>query len=166
MNALWSYFWPLFAAGLVVGAVAGTFAFRRGARRHIAFIAGAAAALAAAVLWHGPLGGAARFTAKVERQARQTLDFYEMTQVRAALHRGPLSRRLMLSGTADDFQRSELVRIMGELPGVRDATWRRGGAGVPLLAEGALATLGGFILALILAYLVALRRRYTAQFKW
>jgi hypothetical protein len=166
MSALWSYFWPVFAAGLVVGAIAGSFAFRRAARRNLALVGGAAAALAAAALWHGPLGGGARFADEVERQARETLVSWEMPQVTARLHQDPLSRRLMLSGTADDFQRRELVRIMGDVPGVRDATWQRSGGALPLLAEAALAALVGFAAALILAYLVALRRRYTAQFRW
>jgi len=39
------------------------------------------------------------------------------------MHRGPLSRRLILSGPADDFQRTELVRILDETPGVLDVRW-------------------------------------------
>jgi hypothetical protein len=43
--------------------------------------------------------------------------------VQAKLQRGPLSRRLILSGPADDFQRSELLRILDETPGVLDVRW-------------------------------------------
>ena len=46
-----------------------------------------------------------------------------MTQVTARLQRDPLTRRLILSGPADDFQRGELVRRMEALPGIGEATW-------------------------------------------
>ena len=98
MNALWSYFWPLLAAGLVIGAIAGSFGFRRRGRSAKALAAGIAASIAAAALWHGPLGAADRFTARVERGARQALDYYEMTKVTAHLHRAPLTRTLILRG--------------------------------------------------------------------
>ena len=109
MNALWTYYWPVFAAGLVIGAIAGTIAFRR--NRKPTLIIGAVVAIAAAALWHGPLGGADQFAARVERGARQALDYYEMTHVTAQLQRGPLSRRLILTGQADDFQHSELPTV-------------------------------------------------------
>lgn len=185
MNALWSYFWPMFAAGLIIGAIAGSvaFRFRRAGpqegftrertiidqpprARRISVAAGVAASIAAAALWHGPLGAAGRFTGEVERTARATLDYYEMTQVTARLVRAPLTRRLTLSGPADDFQRSELVRIMGNLPGVTSARWSAAGGGVPLIIEGMGANLAGFLLGLLLAYGVARRRRFNAQWGW
>ena len=55
---------------------------------------GLAPALALTALWHGPLGGADRLTARVEHDARVVIDHYEMTRVAAHLHRGPLSRAL------------------------------------------------------------------------
>lgn len=164
MSAWW-YFWPIVAAGVTIGLVAGVAAFRR-AKRNLAIGGGIALALAAAALWHGPLGAADRFTAQVERTARDTLDYYEMTRVDARLARDPLSRRLVLSGTADDFQRIELVRLFSDLPGVTRATWASTDRGLPLIAEGALTALVGYLLGLLLAYLVALRRRYNAQWKW
>jgi hypothetical protein len=72
----------------------------------------------------------------------------------------------MLAGTADDFQRSELVRIMGAVPGVSSASWSAERGGLPLIAEGTIASLAGFLVGLLLAYLVELRRRYNAQWKW
>ena len=60
MNALWSYFWPLFALALVVGAIAGMIAWRSAARRWTLLAAGAVAMLGVAMLWHGPLGGGDR----------------------------------------------------------------------------------------------------------
>ncbi|MFL6751901.1 MAG: hypothetical protein ACJ8D5_00725 [Sphingomicrobium sp.] len=166
MNALWSYFWPIFAAGLVIGAVAGSIGFRRGRSAGTALAIGAALSIAGAALWHGPLGAADRFAAQVERRARATLDYYEMPAVTAQLHHDPLTRGLILSGPADRFQRSELVRIMGDLPGVGNARWSTTSGGLPLIAEATMTALTGFLTGLLLAYLVELRRRYNAQWKW
>ena len=165
MNALGSYFWPALAAGLVIGVVAGLIAFRQ-SRTKLIIALGLAASIAAAALWHGPIGAAGAYSAQVERSARFTLDDWEMTQVQARLGRGPLSRQLILSGPADDFQRGELVRIMSTLPGVGRATWSPQDRALPLIAEAALTALVGYLLGLLLACLVALRRRYNAQWKW
>ena len=120
MNAYWDYFLPVLALGSAIGIGGGLIGFRRSSRR---IIAGAAlAAVAAAALWHGPLGGADRFAASVEANVARTLSYYEMTQVHAGLHHGPLTRRVVLQGTADDFQRSELARLMADIPGVTAAS--------------------------------------------
>ena len=58
----------------------------------------------------GTTGESATLEADVERAARAELDRNEMVQVQARLQERPLSRTLILSGPADDFQRSELVR--------------------------------------------------------
>lgn len=166
MNAAWSYFWPVFTAGLLVGAICGLVAFRRRSKRNIALAIGLAISLAIAGLWHGPLGAADRFVAQVERNARAALNYNEIPQVTAHLHHGPLTRRLALSGPADNFQRSELVRIMDRLPGVSSASWSGADGGVPLVAEACIVAAVGFLLGLLLAYLVELRRRYNAQWKW
>ena len=91
--------------------------------RNQKLLIGLAASIAFAELWHGPLGGASRFTGHVERTARNLLDREEMTQVRAHLARAPLNRVLILSGPADDFQREHLPRIMGKVPGVSEVRW-------------------------------------------
>ena len=185
MTLLWQYFWPVVAAGVLIGAIAGLLAFRqprRSARnrhladaeivaiwrrkRNITFGVGAAASLAASLLWCGPLGAANAFSARVERNAGQALEYYEMTQVTARLLRRPLSRDLTLAGPADDFQRSELVRLFGQLPGVNGVSWSGRRSGLPLVAESALMAIAGFLLGLVLAYLVELRRRHNAQWKW
>ena len=166
MSAFWSYFWPVFGAGLLFGIIAGAIGFRPHAKRNLALLIGVAASVVAAGLWHGPLGAADRFAAKVERTARETLVYYEMPEVTAHLHHGPLTRRLLLTGPADDFQASELVRIMGSLPGVSSARWSASGGGIPLIVEGAAAAVLGFLFGLLLAYLVELRRRYNAQWNW
>ena len=89
-----------------------------------------------------------------------------MTQVSGHLHRGPLTRRVLLSGPADDFQRESLVRFMNQIPGVRDTRWSSDGGGVPLILEGLGVAFLGFLFGLLLAYLVELRRRYNAQWNW
>ena len=164
MSPLLEYFWPVIALGFAVGAILGTIAFRR-KRRSIA-AAALAAALAGALLWHGPLGASDRLVARIEPFARTVLVDWEMGQVEARLQRRLLSRRLLLSGPADDFQRSELVRIMSTIPGVSAATWRQSDRGLPLALESALATTLAFLVGLLLAYLVELRRRHNAQWKW
>jgi hypothetical protein len=182
---LWTFFWPAFAAGVVIGAIAGLRAFRQPRRnatnrhladaeivanwkrkRNITFAAGAAASLAASLLWCGPIGAADAFASRVELGARQALTYYEMTKVTARLQRRPLSRDLVLAGPADDFQRSELVRLFGQLPGVNAVSWSGRRGGLPLVAESGLLAIAGFLLGLVLAYLVELRRRHNAQWKW
>lgn len=166
MNALWAYFWPCFGVGLLAGAVAGLISFRRRLGRVVRLAAGLALTLVLAALWHGPAGGADRFQARVEGEIRQMLVHYEMTQVTARLHQQPLTRRVMLSGRADDFQRQGLVELMDQVPGVEDATWSTGGGGTPLIVEGLAVSVVGFLFGLLLAYLVELRRRYNAQWNW
>ena len=168
MNAFWDYFWPLFGVGLVFGAIGGTLTYRVHKRVRWAprVAIGIVASIAAAATWHGPLGGAERFETRIDRAAHAVLVRYEMTQVQAHLHRGPLTRRIMLSGPADDFQQSELVRYMEQLPGVESATWNSSGGGIPLILEGLAVSVIGFGIGLLLAYLVALRRRYNAQGSW
>jgi len=170
MSLLWDFYWPVVSVALAAGLVAGVIAFRAGAsrrRRNLALLAGLGAALLFAWAWHGPLEAGQRFAASVERQARETLDAFEMTRVEGRLQRSPLGRTLRLSGPADDFQRSELVRIMGQSPGVSKAAWPGMAApGLPLIAEVAIGASLGFGLALLLAYLLELRRRSRAQWRW
>jgi hypothetical protein len=165
VNTLWSYFWPVFAVGLLAGLLAGIFGFRGNRKRIVVLGPGLLIAFALAGLWHGPLGGADRLSGNIERDIHTTLVYYEMTQVTGHLHHDPLTRRVELSGPADDFQRSELARLMDEIPGVSGATWSSG-RGIPLIAEGLAVTLLGFLLGLLLAYLVELRRRHNAQWNW
>jgi hypothetical protein len=184
MNAFWFYFWPPFASGLLIGLIAGMAAVRvrivrRRDRPHepdlvpvprqrqvTALAGGLAASIALAALWHGPLGAADRLSAQVEREARKMLDYYEMTRIQAHIHHGPLTRMLILSGPADDFQAGELVRIMGAIPGVSRVRWTERHPGPPLIVEGAAAALLGFLLGLLIAYLREVRRRYNAQWNW
>lgn len=184
MNAFWSYFWPAFGIGLVFGILAGSLAFRvsivrvrerpneptliaRPRRKRIALITiGVVATLAGTALWHGPLGAADRFSAKVLQDARTTLVNNEAPSgMTVQIHHGPLTRQLILSGPGDDFQRGEAVRLLRQIPGVGNASWTRSGR-LPLIVEGMAVALLGFLLGLLVAYLVELRRRYNAQWNW
>jgi hypothetical protein len=166
VSALWPYLWPPAGAGTIVGVIAGAIWFRRPRRRTIALAIGVVASIGLAALWHGPLGAADRFSSEVERNLRKALVYYEIPQVTAHLQHDPLTRRALLSGPADDFQRSELVRLIGKVPGVASARWSPVGRGVPLFVEGAAVSLLGFLLGLLLAYLVELHRRHNAQWNW
>jgi hypothetical protein len=87
------------------------------------FMGGVAATLAFGALWHGPLGAGDRLATHAEKIARATLDYYELPLVSARLERHPLHRRIILSGPVDAFQRSELLRIMNQVPGINDVRW-------------------------------------------
>lgn len=91
--------------------------------RRTILLLGLAATIGFTALWHGPLGAGERLAGETEARARQTLDYYELPMIQAKLQRAPLSRRLILSGPADDFQRSELVRILDDTPGVLEVKW-------------------------------------------
>jgi len=179
MNAFWDFYWPLLTAAVVLGVVTGAFGFRatphrrpktREFRRRAVFwvLAGGIAVLALGALWHGPFGTGEKLASTIERQSRQVLNDWEMPQVRAEVRRSPLSRTLVLSGPADDFQRSELIRIMDGVPGVANVRWSnmKPPMMLPLLAEAELAALVCFGLGLLLSYLIELRRRYRAQWRW
>jgi hypothetical protein len=84
---------------------------------------GIAAVIGATWAWHGPLGAGEQFAAGVEGRARNMLDQFEMRHVQARLERGPLTRRVILSGPADDFQRREIKRMVEAQPGVGEASW-------------------------------------------
>jgi hypothetical protein len=177
MNLFWDLYWPAITGAVVIGVLSGRFAFRlpksghsRAYRRKrlATLVLAGAAILLVAWIWHGPVGTGDRFAEKVERQTRQVLVDFEMEPVHAVVVRDPLRRSLVLTGPADDFQRSELVRILNDVAGVGEVHWSetRGSFILPLLAEVELATLIGFGLGLLLAYLLELRRRYNAQWSW
>ena len=54
---------------------------------------------------------------------------------------------------------------MSQIDGVGRASWEQSG-GIPLILEAELLSVLGFLLGLLLAYLVELRRRYNAQWEW
>lgn len=131
------------------------------------FIGGFALVLSLAALWHGPLGnGAARYVAYTESIANQALASYEMDgQVAVMNARSPVQRRLWLAGTADDFQREQLVLILDQVPSIGDVNWWseeggtvRGEPMLPMIVEIELAALAAYALGIMLAYVQALRR--------
>lgn len=179
MNLFWDVYWPLLTAAVILGVVAGSVGFRatqarqpksRALRRWAALmiVSGALVVLALGAIWHGPAGAGDRLAGTVDRTSRKVLDDWEMTQVQGHIERGPIKRTLVLSGPADDFQRSELVRIMNDVPGVATVRWAdiQPPFALPLFAEAELAALICFGLGLLLAYLLELRRRYRAQWSW
>lgn len=91
--------------------------------RRIIFLVGLVVVIGFAALWHGPLGAGERLAGKAETAARAQLDRDEMHQVQARFERRPLSRRLMVSGPADDFQRQEIIRRLDAIPGVLEVRW-------------------------------------------
>lgn len=91
--------------------------------RNAILLIGLAVTAGFSALWHGPLGAGEKLAHQAEADARAQLDHDEMFQVQAHLQRNPLSRRLILSGPADDFQRHELVRRLDDVPGVLDVRW-------------------------------------------
>jgi hypothetical protein len=179
MNFLWDLFWPVLTIAIVLGVSAGAVAFRRASpgqhrktgfphKRILVIGGGVALILAFTAVWHGPLNKAEHFADHIERGARQVLANYEMEKISAVVERNPIGRRIVLSGPADEFQRSELVRIMNEIPGVATVRWtnQAKGFGLPLLVEVELAAFASFSLGLLLAYLLELRRRSRAQWRW
>lgn len=172
MIALWNFYWPAAAAGLAFGVLAGWFAFRdtRNAKRNALIAIGAAATVAVATLWHGPVGTGERLAGTIESRARVDLRDLEMAGVTATLDRSPLRRSLQLAGPADAFQRKELPRYMLVIPGVSAVRWEagpsRGGPVLPLIVEAALLGLAGFLLGLLLTYLLELRRRAHVGRRW
>lgn len=177
MNLFWDLYWPAITAAVVIGVLSGRIAYRLPKSGHspayrrkrlVTLLVAGTAILIAAWIWHGPVGTGDRFATTVERQTRQVLVDFEMEPVNAVVLRAPLRRSLVLSGPADDFQRSELVRILNDVPGVGEVHWTEtsGSFILPLLAEVELAVLISFGLGLLLAYLIELRRRYNAQWSW
>jgi hypothetical protein len=55
---------------------------------------------------------------------------------------------------------------MDQVPGVGSTSWSPQGSAMPLIVEAAVVATVGFLLALLLAYLFELRRRYNAQWNW
>ena len=168
MNLLWDLYWPVIVAAAVAGVIAGAFGFRRKKKGRAALAAGLAAVIAIAWVWHGPAGAGSRFAYAAEQHTRQVLVDFEMAPVRAVVERSPLSRTLVLNGPADDFQRSELVRILNDVRGIGSVHWADEPAPfiLPLLLEVELAALLSFGLGLLMAYLLELRRRSNAQWSW
>ena len=167
MSFLWDLYWPVIVAAAVAGVIAGAVGFRRRKRGRWSLAAGVGAILRSPGFGK-TFGTGSRFATTVERQTRQVLVDFEMEPIRAVVERRRSSRTLVLSGSADNFQRGELVRILNEVPGVASVRWANSSPGstLPMLLEVELAALLSFGLGLLLAYLLELRRRSNAQWSW
>lgn len=168
-HPLFAYFWPSFVVGIVIGAIAATYVSRTRPsswKKWLLFDVAIVMAVLGSLVWSGPLGGGGRYIASVERNIHATLAYYELTQVSARLGRAPLNREVILEGPADEFQRGELARVLGDLPGVSKASWGYKGGAIPIILEGAVVAIAGLLVGLFLAYLLELHRRYNAQWDW
>jgi hypothetical protein len=92
------------------------------------FLIGLAAALLAGWIGHGPLGQGEAFVERLDAQAKAVIRANELPlQVR--FERDPLSRRAILSGHADRFQREGMAGFPGiegrvaAIPGVSGVGW-------------------------------------------
>jgi hypothetical protein len=126
-------------------------------------------ALAAAWVWHGPLGAGERLIGRLEGQVRREVANAQLSGLGANLSRGPLARVAFLSGPANDLQREGLGSQKGvsdyarDVEGVSEVRWTdEAGSSrrvVPLLLEtSALAALL-YLIGLGLGWLVWGRRR-------
>ncbi|HEX8644818.1 MAG TPA: hypothetical protein VF702_12985 [Allosphingosinicella sp.] len=92
---------------------------------------GLAVALAAGWLHHGPYGGGKRFVDALEARAQLRLRSAQLTGVTVRMQRDPLARIVLLSGTADEFQKNGLRDFPGinermrTIPGVSGIAWER-----------------------------------------
>lgn len=132
-------------------------------RPNTAFSIGLAATIVSAVLWHGPGGAAERFVARSERDVRDMLEYFELQQVTGTVQRDPVARRIVYAGQADDFQRSELVRLGEDLPGIGEARWSRPKTALsyplPLVVEAIALALGAFLIGLTISAIAWFARR-------
>ena len=132
-------------------------------RPNTAFSLGLAATIASAILWHGPGGAADRFVTRSERDVREMLEYFEMTHVEGRVQRGPIARRILYSGQADLFQRSELVRLGEDLPGIGEARWSRPKTTLsyplPLVVEAVALAIGAFLIGLTISTIAWYARR-------
>jgi hypothetical protein len=108
-------------------------------------------------VWHGPMGNGAKLIDAIEGNAKAAVAGAGLPGIEVRLDRDPLSRRAILSGPADSFQRqgmgSEpgLTGIVAGVKGVGSVRWAdEGGAtpGMPLLAET--------LILLVLAFLIGI----------
>jgi len=122
---------------------------------------GAAAALLAGWIAHGPLGQGAAFAARLQAQAQAVVTEAELSDVTVRIARAPLARRAILSGPADDFQREGqgtfpgLNDRIGGLAGIAGLQWvdepPAGAWPLPLLLETELIVLIAFLAGLGIA---------------
>lgn len=86
---------------------------------------GLAATVASAALFHGPAGYGERALAGLEAQVRPVVIRQEVESVSAAFEREPMSRALVFTGRANDFQRERFVELVQEqnIRGIASIGW-------------------------------------------
>jgi hypothetical protein len=126
-------------------------------------------ALAAAWIWHAPLGHGERLIDRLQSGAEEEVARTELPGIKVRVSRDPLARVATLGGNANDLQREGLGSQKGvsdyvrDVPGISDVRWAdeadAGRRVMPLLLEiQALAALAYFI-GLGLGWLLWGRRR-------
>ena len=125
--------------------------------------------LAAAWIWHSPLGHGERLVGRLEAEARAEVAKAELPGIALSLSRAPLARVATLSGPANGLQReglgsqkgvSDHVRDVEGVSSVRWADEREGGRRiVPLLLETLLLVAVAYFIGLGLGWLLWGRRR-------
>lgn len=138
----------------------------------VKFLVGLAAVILAAWISHGPLGNGARLIDRLEGEARAAVARTELPGVDVRLSRDPLARDATLSGPANQFQREG----QGSLPGLNDLVSGIEGVSnlrwatpppvpgnqtriMPLLLETVLLAVPPYLAGLLLAWLIAGRRK-------
>lgn len=125
--------------------------------------------LAAAWIWHWPLGHGERLIGRLEAEARAEVAKAELPGIALSLSRAPLARVATLSGPANGLQREGLGSQKGvsdyarDVEGISEVRWAdepdAGRRVVPLVLETlALAALA-YLIGLGLGWLFGRRRR-------
>ena len=126
-------------------------------------LAGLAAVLVMAWLYHGPFGLGATYIDRAESEARRVVADTEIPGIEVRLGRDPLSRLATLSGPADRFQREGQGELKGlndlvaEVDGVSSVQWADEGEprrGTPLILEALIGMIGAYLVGLFLGWLV------------
>ncbi len=119
---------------------------------------GLLAALAAAWIWHGPLGHGQALVDRLESEARAAVARSELPGLAVSLGRDPLDRNVTLKGRTNDLQREGLGSGQGindfvrEVEGVGALRW----TDEPALQRRALPLLAETMILAALAYLTGL----------
>ena len=97
--------------------------------RPVKFLIGLFATLLMGWIYHGPLGQGEALIDRLEGQAKAAVAATEVPGVEVHMVRDPLTRRAVLSGPADQFQREGRGSLKGiddvvrEIEGVSDLQW-------------------------------------------
>ena len=126
-------------------------------------------ALAAAWIWHAPLGNGERLVDRLESEAGKEVAKTELPGIKVSLFRDPLARVARLSGPANDLQREGLGSQKGvsdyvrDVEGISDVRWAdepdSGRRIMPLLLETMALAMIAYFIGLGLGWLLWGRRR-------